>query len=88
MVGFRHRLRLLAEACWLGGPARRDLYRVSVLALASGVGPYATAWQLAQRGVSFPIGYWPWPVSLGPLEWYGLMAAGWAVFVGAVWPKA
>ncbi|MCI4332046.1 MAG: hypothetical protein L3K19_09435 [Thermoplasmata archaeon] len=47
------------------------------------MGPYSTGWQLAQGAVAFPVGYWPWPVSLGPTAWYGLMAAGWVVFLGA-----
>lgn len=80
MVGFAHRIRLLAKDARVGGPVRRELYRIALLALGTGTGPYATAWQLAGPGVRFPVGYWPWPVSLGPAAWYGSMTLGWVLF--------
>ncbi len=82
-LGRRYGDILRAQGLRLGGWNRPGL--VVVLAVAGLAGPYATAWELASWPVNYPVGYWPWPVSLGVVAWYSVMATGWALFAAASW---
>jgi hypothetical protein len=69
-------------------PRGRSLLGFGMVVLGSLLGPYAAVWQAITtwRGrLYFPVEWYPFPIALGPVEWYSIMVLGFALFgAGAV----
>ncbi len=60
-----------------------DVLGLAAVSVGAVLGPYATAWQLTS-GVSPPVEWYPWVLSLSAGPWYALMGLGWALYgIGA-----